>query len=295
MWLPADIAVESAVILGGASAVAKRFPKPKPPEIRPKFAAAQPILRESAIVLVLYAAWRKLGELPTFGLDKAFSRAEDLWRLERWFHLPNEATIQHWLSHAPVFLRFGNLYYIIFHVAPVGIFLVWLFVRHRDEYPKWRNIFAGASLVCILIQTIPVAPPRMFPQFGFIDAGQVYGPQVYDSTGGSLAGQLAAMPSMHVLWAVAIGASVMSVSPSRWRWLGLAHAVLTVYAVTVTGYHWLADGIVGGALVFIGIALYHVIERRAPRGTRIETKGRAEQASGASRPSGGERKEELAR
>jgi hypothetical protein len=290
--LPVDIAVESAVVLGGASVAVKRLPKPKAPAITPKFAAAQPILRESAILLVLYAAWRKLGELPTFGIDKAFSRAEDLWRWERWMHLPNEATIQHWLTHAPVFLRFGNLYYIIFHVAPVGIFLIWLFVRHRDEYPKWRNIFAGASLVCILIQTIPVAPPRMFPQFGFIDAGQVYGPQVYDSAGSGLAGQLAAMPSMHVLWAVAIGASVMSVSRSRWRWLGFAHAVLTLYAVTVSGYHWLADGIAGAALVFIGIGLYALVERKR---ARRETSVRAAQANEVSRPSGGERKEELAR
>jgi len=322
VWLPADIAVESAVVLGGASIVAGRFSKPKvaklkftspttvtpnvsklkaskpttfthgfdrphvdttkfdgphvntakfdTPEVstpdveplRPKLASATPVLRESAILLVLYAAWRKLGELPTFGLDRAFSRAEDLWHWERLLHLPNEATIQHWLTHVPVLLRFANLYYIIFHVAPVGIFLVWLFVRHRDEYSKWRNIFAGASLACIIIQTIPVAPPRMFPQFGFIDTGQVYGPQVYDSVGGNLAGQLAAMPSMHVLWAVAIGASVMSVSTSKWRWIGFAHAVLTVYAVTVTGYHWLADGIVGAALVGAGVLIYELVDHR---------------------------------
>ncbi len=310
MWLPADIAVESAVVLGGASIVAGRFSRPKVAEpnstipttitpevapLRPKLAAATPVLRESAVLLVLYAAWRKLGELPTFGLDRAFSRAEDLWHWERWLHLPNEATLQHWLTHVPVLLRFANLYYIIFHVAPVGIFLIWLFVRHRDEYPKWRNIFAGASLVCILIQTIPVAPPRMFPQFGFIDTGQVYGPQVYDSVGGNLAGQLAAMPSMHVLWAVAIGASVMSVSTSKWRWIGFAHAVLTIYAVTVTGYHWLADGIVGAALVFIGIAIAKVVERRGMRRTWSETEETVDQAHGVRRPSVGERREELAR
>jgi PAP2 superfamily len=258
VWLPVDIAAESAVVFGGMSAVVSRTQ-------RPKLVATLPILRESAILLVIYAAWRKLGDLPVFGVDRAFSRAEDLWRWQRTLHLPNEATMQRWLAHIPVLLRFANVYYIVFHVAPLGIFLVWLFFRHRQQYSVWRNILAGASLACMLIQTIPVAPPRMFPQFGFIDAGQVYGPRVYDPADSSLSGQLAAMPSMHVLWAVLIGVAVMSVTRSRWRWLGLAHAVLTVYAVTVTGYHWLADSIVGAALVGAGVLVAKIVERRRLR------------------------------
>jgi hypothetical protein len=209
-----------------------------------------PYLRESAIVLLLYAGWR---ELPTFSVGRAMSRAEWLWRWERRLHLPNEETVQRWLTHVPALLRLGNVYYIVFHVAPVGIWLVWMFVRHRDRYPVWRNVLAGASAVCMVIQTIPVAPPRMFPQYGFVDAPQVYGPLVYDPAGSGLAGQLAAMPSMHVLWAVTIGVSAMAVSTSRWRWLGMDHAVMTVYAVTVTGYHWLADSIVAVALVGGGV------------------------------------------
>jgi hypothetical protein len=225
-------------------------------------------------VLLLYAAWLKVGEIPPVGKARAYDRALSLWMWERRLWLPNEVTMQKWLVHIPVTLRFANVYYIVAHVVPIGAFLVWTFVRHREQHRKWRNILAGSSLVCGLIQMFSLAPPRMFPQLGFIDAGQVYGPAVYDATQASQAGQLAAMPSMHVLWAVLIGAGMMSVTRSRWRWLGAAHAVLTVYAVTVTAYHWLADAIVGGALVGLGVVVAQLVERiRRRRSSRAVALG----------------------
>jgi hypothetical protein len=217
-------------------------------------------MRETAIVLVLYAAWIQAGSLPTRGLDRAFTRASSIWKWERRLHLPNEVTMQRWLTHVPALLRFANVYYIVVHVIPMGAYLVWMFFRHRDRYARWRNILGGSSLVCVVLQMYSVAPPRMFPQLGFIDTGQVYGPRVYDPADAGSAGQLAAMPSMHVLWAVLIGAAVMTSSKSRWRWLGFAHAVLTIYAVTVTGYHWLADAIVGGGLVGVGVLVARLID-----------------------------------
>ena len=253
-----NYAVAIAVTLGGAGYAIR-------PHTRGRLLGTKPVLRECAVVLLLYAVWRQLGEVSIMGTERARSRGALVWHVERALHLPNEATIQHWLTHAPVFLRFANVYYIVFHVAPLGIFLVWLFFRHRDRYAPWRNILGFASLACLLIQLVPVAPPRMYPQFGFIDAARVYGPAVYDSTGFDQPGQLAAMPSMHVLWAVVIGVAVVRVSPSRWRWLALAHTFLTVYAVTVTGYHWLLDGIVGAALVAVAMLLGVAIRERRTR------------------------------
>jgi hypothetical protein len=260
VWLPVDIALESAVVLGGAGLAARR-------SVSPRVAQVRPILRETAIMLVLYAAWIQAGSLPTQGLNRAFVRAESIWKWQRRLHLPNELTVQRWLTHVPATLRFANVYYIVAHVVPMGVYLVWMFFRHRDRFARWRNILGGSSLVCVFLQMYSVAPPRMFPQLGFIDSGQVYGPRVYDPTDASAAGQLAAMPSMHVLWAVLIGAAVMTSTKSRWRWLGFAHAVLTVYAVTVTGYHWLADAIVGGGLVGLGVLVARLVEAMRARRT----------------------------
>ncbi|HEX2736873.1 MAG TPA: phosphatase PAP2 family protein, partial [Acidimicrobiia bacterium] len=47
----------------------------------------------------------------------------------------------------------------------------------------------------------------------------------------------------------------VSVSRSRWRWLAVTHATLTVFVVTVTANHWLLDGIVAAMLLGVAVAL----------------------------------------
>jgi hypothetical protein len=237
MWLSWKIAVVCAVVL---AAPVRWLP------IRVK-----PWVRELAVVFALYAAWRRLGEVSVTSTSGAFERGRDLWDLQRALYVPNELTLQRWTLHATWLVRFANLYYVVVHVVPVGAFLAWLFARHRDRYRRWRTTLALSSLVVLVIQWIPVAPPRLYPELGFVDTGALYGPRVYDDVGVSTAGQLSAMPSMHVAWAVVIGLGVFTCARSRWRWIGLAHVALTMFAVTVTAYHWIADGLVAGAVVAV--------------------------------------------
>jgi hypothetical protein len=224
-----------------------------------------PLSKEAGLVFAIYTAWIRLGETRVIGTGGAFARARWLWHAERWLHLPNEVTLQRWALHATWFIQFMNSYYIVFHVAPLGVFLVWMYVRHRDSFPHWRNQLAFVSLTCQCILLIPLAPPRFFPNLGFVDTAARYGPTVYHAGGQGDAGQLAAMPSMHVAWAMIIGIGTMSVTRSRWRWIGAAHALLTVLAVTLTGYHWLLDGIVATALLLIGLAIAALWNRRRNR------------------------------
>jgi hypothetical protein len=63
--------------------------------------------------------------------------------------------------------------------------------------------------------------------------------------------QLSAMPSVHVAWAVLIGYYTWRISPSRWRYIGPVHAVITILVVVVTANHWWLDGIVAVALLVL--------------------------------------------
>jgi len=264
MWLPWDLALWFAAGLGalgvGVRSKGRRW-----------LDVALPVAREAAVVLTMYAVWRAFGEVTIMGTERALSRGRSVWRAERWLHLPNEVTLQRWTLPATWLVRFANGYYIVAHVAPLGIFLVWLFVRHRDRYAGWRNLLGFTSIVCLAIQLVPVAPPRFFPDLHFVDTGAVYGPGVYDNVGTYLPGQLSAMPSMHVAWAMLIGIATMRVGTSRWRWLGAAHAFLTVFAVTVTAYHWLLDGIVATGVLLVGIGLGRLIRLRWPE--RVSASG----------------------
>ena len=79
---------------------------------------------------------------------------------------------------------------------------------------------------------------------------QIFGPSAYnpDSTTG-VANQYAAMPSLHIAWAVLVAITVVRVSRSRWRWLAILHPVITIFVVVATGNHYWLDGLVGLALL----------------------------------------------
>jgi hypothetical protein len=114
----------------------------------------------------------------------------------------------------------------------------------------------------LLMQMVQVAPPRLIGIPGLVDTGAVVGPTVYNSFTANIADQYAAMPSIHVGWAVLISVAVVRCSPSRWRWLAVYHAVLTTFVVVVTANHYWMDGIVAVALLvpayFIAVGLERV-------------------------------------
>jgi hypothetical protein len=248
MWLRWQAAVVIALTLGAFGAYARTHTSRG-------FVIAGSFARETALVLALYSVWQIAGRVSVMHVDGALSRGDSIWDLERTLHLPSEAGLQHAVLPYPRVVQAANSYYAIAHVPALVIFLLWLFVRHRHRYPAVRNTLAIATGAALAIQLIPVAPPRMFGNLGFTDTALRYGQSVYGRLGAGMADQLSAMPSVHVLLAVLIGVSVVLASASRWRWLVLAHPVVTVLVVTVTANHWWMDGIAAVALLPVAFAI----------------------------------------
>lgn len=208
---------------------------------RPALAA---VVREAGLVALLYALWIFAARLSVLGIDDAISRAEWIVGFQESLFLPSELTLQNWVRQSSFWTQAANLYYAGVHVPIMGVLLIWLFARHRDAYPAWRNTLALTTGASLLLQLIPVAPPRLTPSTGLVDTGLEYGQSLYAALGYDDAGQFQAMPSIHVAWAALIGWAVWRVSKSRWRWVGPAHLAITVLVVTVTGHHFWLDGIV---------------------------------------------------
>lgn len=221
--------------------------------------------QETTIILALYALWQRAGTLSIMHTTRAKARGRTIWAWERAWHLPNERTMQRWVLPHPWLSQACNRYYAYVHVPALGLFLVWLFTRHRSQYPAVRTTLAVATGACLAVQLVPVAPPRMFPDLGFVDLAQRYHQSVYSSLGTGLADQLSAMPSVHIAWAALIGVAAWRISRSRWRWLAVAHLVATAVVVTVTANHWLADGIVAALLVAAAWAAQRVVGKAARR------------------------------
>jgi len=205
--------------------------------------------RELAIMFTLYAVWRLANKLSLMQLDGALWRGRWLWDLQRAWHLPSEVTVQQMILTHPLIVQFANVYYAVAHVPAMILFLIWLFAWHRPRYPQLRNALALTTGACLLIQQIPVAPPRLIPELGVVDTPLLYHQSVYGPIGTGIAAQLSALPSVHVAWALLVGIGAVMVSGSRWRWLILAHPILTCWVVVATGNHYWVDGILAALLL----------------------------------------------
>jgi len=219
---------------------------------KPRLRRIAPFATEAFVLAGLYSLWQLAGKLSLTGASGGFHRAEWIARVEHDWHLPSEASMQRLVLGHPLIVQAANLYYATMHFPMLFVFLGWLFVRHRDQYRSVRTTLALTTLVCLVIQLVPVAPPRLLP--GYIDTANQYGQSVYGL--GFVADQLSAMPSVHVAWAVLIGWYVVRISPSRWRWIAVAHAAMTVLVVVCTANHWWLDGIVAVA-VLVACAWLH--------------------------------------
>jgi len=218
---------------------------------------------ESALLFALYGLWQFAGSFTVMGTSGALPRARWLWDAERVLHLPSETAVQRLVLPHPLLVQACNLYYDVLHFPLLGACLVWLYARHRADYPRIRTTVALFTGVSLLIQLIPVAPPRLLASTGMVDTAVQYGQSVYAWGGGFDADEFSAMPSVHVGWALIVAIAVITVSRSRWRWLAAAYPVLTLLIVVVTANHFWLDGIAAALLV----ALVMVIQRIA-RGLR---------------------------
>ncbi len=264
MRLTGDVAARLAVVLVLAAVLAARLSDRAAPWGR-RWAITKHATRETGIILGLFALWQFAGGLALTHVAGAFERAHTIVSLERFLPLPSELTMQSWALPHDWLIRGANTFYLYAHINSITIFLVWLFVRHRDRYPWARNVLAVSTGLCLLIQLIPVAPPRMLTDLGFVDTAVAFDQSIYGPFGSGIADQLSAMPSVHVGWALFIGYVVVKVSPSPWRWLILLHPVLTVAVVVVTANHFWADGIVAAAIIAAMFAAASALESRRVR------------------------------
>ncbi len=268
-------AVTSACLIGSSVAIRaarqarQAAPTPAAGSVpAPRLASVAAFAQEAGTVIGLFALWQLAGSHPALGPAGALARAQWLWHAERVLHMPSEAAVQRAFLPHPLIVQAFNLYYAGLHFAVLIACLVWLFVRYRASYLRVRTtvvLFTGFSL---LVQLIPVAPPRMLPGDGMIDTAVRYGQSVYGNDAGFNPDQLSAMPSVHIGWALLVAVVIVHVSHSRWRWLALGYPALTTLAVVVTANHFWLDGVAAAILLVLALLVQRAgqaVRRRLAR------------------------------
>ena len=217
---------------------------------------------ETALVCTLFALWQLANAATHHAHAGGLSHGRDIWRLERTLHVPSETSFQHVILGHGWLVRACNYYYATAHLTGMVIFLVWLWLRHRDRYPRWRNVVAIFTGAALLIEMIPVAPPRLIGGTGLVDTAMVYGQSVY-AFAGDLADQYAALPSIHVGWALLIGLAMGRCGGRLAASVGVTHAVLTVLVVVLTANHYWLDGVTAAAVLAFAVVAEGVRGRAA--------------------------------
>jgi hypothetical protein len=225
------------------------------------FAAAAAF--ETALVCALFALWQLANSATHTHIAGGLSHGRWVWHAERWVGIPSERTLQQLILPHPDVVRASNYYYATAHLTGMLVFLVWLWLRHRDRYPRWRNVVVIFTGISLLIEMIPVAPPRLIGGTGLVDTAALYGQSVYALVGSGVADQYAALPSIHVGWALLIAVGCVQCSTSRWRWLGVLHAVLTVFVVVATANHYWFDGLTAATVLAVAIVAEGLVRRAA--------------------------------
>src|SRR5215475_11736340 len=221
---------------------------------KPRLGKVAVFTQESGLILGLFALWQLAGSLAGVSPDGALARSRWIWHFERVVQLPSETAMQQVILPHPTVVQFFNLYYDSLHFPVLIATLIWLFVWHRDRYKRLRTTLVLLTGSCLLVQLMPVAPPRMLPETGMVDTAIQYHQSVYSSVAGFDPDQLSAMPSVHVGWAILVAVAVIITLRSRWRWLALLYPLMTTIAVIVTANHFWLDGIVAGLILVLALA-----------------------------------------
>jgi hypothetical protein len=243
---------------------------------------------EIAVIAWLYWVYDALNNLSPIRQQTAIRHANDVFHLERVLHLDVDWTLDRWTAHHHSIGLVLSDFYDTAHLWAALAALVWLWWWRPAIYPHLRNVLVGVNVVGFLVFWLyPVAPPRMLP--GFIDV-VVQEHAWFSWHGGTLAthaNQLAAMPSLHISWALWVAIGIWYGTTSRfWRGVGIAHVVLTTVSVIATGNHYTLDVVAGAAAVGVSAAgvsaIGRIRGRRSPNASNGSTGSTANSAPAAS-------------
>jgi membrane-associated phospholipid phosphatase len=204
------------------------------------------------LAYLVYSAARyvTVGDLPS-----AKSHAEGIVSLERHLGVGVEASVQHAFAGSWLMWVLNHVYLAAQLIVLPGS-LVFLYHKSPAIYERLRNTILATWLLSVPVYALfPVAPPRL--------AGVGLADTISKSTGFGLDGslttsfynQLAAVPSLHVGFAVAIGIAVAAaLRHPVLKGLALLWGPLVGLAVVATGNHFVFDmaaGIVAAALGYV--------------------------------------------
>ncbi|WGL53020.1 phosphatase PAP2 family protein [Nocardioides sp. BP30] len=212
------------------------------------------VWRQVALGLLLFGYYLLVDSLES---DARRARADRNGRwlldLEQRLRIDVEKTLNDWLARHDVLQTLANYEYAYTYILSALAAFVFLLWKRQDLYRRARTAFVlltGVGITCFLL--FPTTPPRMLPGNTFYDT--VTHGHTVGSWGSSVvagANELAAMPSLHMAWALWVSVVLAAAGARGWlQVLSAVHVLVTLLVIMSTANHYLLDAVAAFVLVW---------------------------------------------
>jgi membrane-associated phospholipid phosphatase len=205
-------------------------------------------LRQLLLFAGAYYLYRIVRGMVDGNSTAAFENARDIISAEQSLNLFFEQDFQEWaLTDARWIVDGANWMYVNSHFVVTVGFLIWLYLARNEAYYFVRNMFMVAmGLALVGYVVYPTAPPRFMPEWGFQDTVTEWVGLQAANNANALYNPFAAVPSMHVAFALMIAVpAVLVIRNTAIRAAFAVYPFLVAVTVVVTGNHWWLDALLG--------------------------------------------------
>ena len=200
--------------------------------------------------------------------DAALANARAVISLERATGTFIEPKLQSLFVHDRVLMEAANWVYMNAQFTVNLLFLAFIYCYRNEIFYFVRNMFFVAMGIALVVHlAVPVAPPRMFAQLGFVDTVHTIAHVNQDSGAVSLfVNPYAAVPSMHMCFALLVGTTALRMTTRPWlRALAVVYPLLVLAVIVITANHFFFDAAVGAVTALAAaVAAQWVMARIRP-------------------------------
>jgi hypothetical protein len=226
------------------------------------------VLRQVLLFFLAYEAYSLVrGQVDDArGAAVAFQHGRDIIYTERTLHVFIEPAIQAWAQTKPAIIDTASWIYLNAQFTVTIGALIFIYLVHNRQFYFLRNMMMVAMALALVGYIVfPAAPPRLFPEWGFVDSVSNYVGVSHKASVNDLFNPYAAVPSMHVAFSLMIGWTLAAVCKHRpvrifWR----LYPLLITFVIVATGNHFLSDAFLGATVAFVSMLAARGLAQRRP-------------------------------
>jgi membrane-associated phospholipid phosphatase len=206
------------------------------------------LLRQIALFCGAYYAYRIVRGVVDDRVSDAFANAREIVHFERGLGIFPEPSIHQFAERNEIISDVASWMYVNSHFVVTTVTLAFIYLRRNDSFYFVRNMFMVAMGIALVLYVVfPTAPPRLLPELGFTDSVAGFtGVRASSTAEDVLVNPYAAVPSMHVCFALMLGMSMARMVRRRWAAvLWSVYPIVIGWVVIATANHWWTDAVLG--------------------------------------------------